>query len=703
MPVDDPVPAGLHIRRAGAGNSVEPDVPRAYRPPTVSLLAPQAAPETPRSRPHRRARPPGARGRLPDRDARRRRRGRRRRRRRVGLRAARRRPGRTAAAPGRRPRRARLLRPHRHRPTRDLPHRPPARPRRRRRPGRHRLAGADEPAVLPGQRRRTAGPACAAAGSASPAASSPVTRTSCSPAGDEHREPVPAGGDRAAAQRARCATSSPPSSPTRTTSSGPRWPSRSACRARRAPARPRSACTARPTCSTRTAASWPGPACWWSGPNRAFLRYIEEVLPTLGEVDVDQTTVAGLTARVPVRAVDPPEVAVLKGDAADGRGAAPGAVGRDRASRRTRSRCRWPAASTGCRVERLKRYVDDLRRRAPRRRRPAAAALRRRPGAAGDAASRRTPAGRRRRPAAAPPTPRPARPPAAPRCAAFCDAVWPARDAAGAGAATSGPTPPGWPAPPAACSTDEEQALLRWPTAPRSVRTAPWTEADAVLVDEVAGLLERTPGYGHVVVDEAQDLSPMQCRAVARRLAAGSLTVLGDLAQATSPWSPSDWQQTLAGLGRPDTVVRPLTRGYRVPGRGPRLRQPAAAADRARPAGGHRGPLRAGALRAAAGDARSPSRWSRWSPSCGPRPGSIGVVCADAAVAGGRRAARGAPGLDGGGADRRRRGAPAAVAVVPATLAKGLEFDASWWSTRPRSWPPSRAVCTGSTSSSPAR
>ena len=47
--------------------------------------------------------------------------------------------------------------------------------------------------------------------------------------------------------------------------------------------------------------------------------------------------------------------------------------------------------------------------------------------------------------------------------------------------------------------TDEEQALLRWPAPPRSVRTARWTPADAVLVDEVAGLLERTPGYGHVV------------------------------------------------------------------------------------------------------------------------------------------------------------------------------------------------------------
>src|SRR6185312_13444225 len=51
------------------------------------------------------------------------------------------------------------------------------------------------------------------------------------------------------------------------------------------------------------------------GPNRAFLRYIEQVLPTLGEVDVEQATVADLTARVPVRGVDAPEVAVLKGDA----------------------------------------------------------------------------------------------------------------------------------------------------------------------------------------------------------------------------------------------------------------------------------------------------------------------------------------------------------------------------------------------------
>jgi DNA helicase IV len=255
---------------------------------------------------------------------------------------------------------------------------------------------------------------------------------------------------------------------------------------------------------------------------------------------------------------------------------------------------------------------------------------------------------------------------------AFCDEVWPARDAAGllcelwsdaerlARAAR-------------VLLDDDEQAMLRWPAPPRSVRSAPWTDADAVLVDELAGLLERTPGYGHVVLDEAQDLSPMQCRAVARRLAAGSLTVLGDLAQATSPWAPSDWQETLAGLGRPATVVRPLTRGYRVPGEvldfanrllpliAPDL--PAATAVRTDPGALRVRPVTAlgGPLADVVGELAA-------------APGSIGVVCAAAAVAevAALLTVAGLPAQvladDGGEAGR--------VAVVPATLAKGLEFDA---------------------------
>ena len=253
---------------------------------------------------------------------------------------------------------------------------------------------------------------------------------------------------------------------------------------------------------------------------------------------------------------------------------------------------------------------------------------------------------------------------------AFCDAVWPAVDPAELVCGLM--SDPGRLARAArGVLSEEEQALLRWATPPRSVRAARWTPADAVLVDEVAGMLERTPGYGHVVVDEAQDLSPMQCRAVARRLAAGSLTVLGDLAQATSPWSAADWAQTLAGLGRPDTTVRPLTRGYRVPGEvldfanrllpviAPGL--PAATAVRREPGSLQLRPVAvlAAPLVEVVGELAGSE-------------GSTGVVCADAAVpevVGLLRAA----GLQVEALTDDAE--PTRISVVPATLAKGLEFD----------------------------
>src|SRR5690606_24749938 len=110
-----------------------------------------------------------------------------------------------------------------------------------------------------------------------------------------------------------------------------------------------------------------------------------------------------------------------------------------------------------------------------------------------------------------------------------------------------------------------EQKALLWPKPPRSARSARWSAADLVLLDELAGLIERPGGYGHVVIDEAQDLSPMQCRAIARRSPFGSVTVLGDLAQGTTPWAARDWPQFLTHLGKPDAVVTPLTTGFRVP------------------------------------------------------------------------------------------------------------------------------------------
>ena len=113
--------------------------------------------------------------------------------------------------------------------------------------------------------------------------------------------------------------------------------------------------------------------------------------------------------------------------------------------------------------------------------------------------------------------------------------------------------------------TPDEQRLLLWNRPPRTVKTARWSAADVLLIDEAAGLVDRVPSYGHIVLDEAQDLSPMQCRAIARRCEHGSLTVLGDLAQGTAPWAAVDWRTTMSHLGKPDAAVVPLTLGFRVP------------------------------------------------------------------------------------------------------------------------------------------
>ncbi|MFJ8827362.1 HelD family protein [Streptomyces sp. NPDC102467] len=110
-----------------------------------------------------------------------------------------------------------------------------------------------------------------------------------------------------------------------------------------------------------------------------------------------------------------------------------------------------------------------------------------------------------------------------------------------------------------------EQRAVLWGRPPRSYKSAKWSAADLVLLDEIAGMLDHPEGYGHIVVDEAQDLSPMQARSVARRAAFGSLTVLGDLAQGTTPWAARSWRELLGHLGKPNAPVVPLTTGFRVP------------------------------------------------------------------------------------------------------------------------------------------
>lgn len=102
-----------------------------------------------------------------------------------------------------------------------------------------------------------------------------------------------------------------------------------------------------------------------------------------------------------------------------------------------------------------------------------------------------------------------------------------------------------------------------------------WTSDDVPLLDEARTLLgPRTPReavgrirtYGHIVVDEAQDLSPMQLRMVGRRSLNGSLTLVGDIAQATSAWAHASWD-SVVDLVSPEVPPRfaELTIGYRLP------------------------------------------------------------------------------------------------------------------------------------------
>ena len=80
------------------------------------------------------------------------------------------------------------------------------------------------------------------------------------------------------------------------------------------------------------------------------------------------------------------------------------------------------------------------------------------------------------------------------------------------------------------------------------------------------GSEDEVRAFGHIVVDEVQDLSPMQLRMLARRSLSGSMTVVGDIAQATGPWAPSGWDDITRHLSpqRPPRLVE-LTVSYRTP------------------------------------------------------------------------------------------------------------------------------------------
>jgi DNA helicase IV len=94
-----------------------------------------------------------------------------------------------------------------------------------------------------------------------------------------------------------------------------------------------------------------------------------------------------------------------------------------------------------------------------------------------------------------------------------------------------------------------------------------WSVADQFLVDEANSMLNGTPfTFGHVIVDEAQDHSAVSLRVIGRRSPQGSMTILGDLAQSTTPAGQQDWTTALAHIRATAAEVAVLTIGYRVPG-----------------------------------------------------------------------------------------------------------------------------------------
>jgi hypothetical protein len=291
------------------------------------------------------------------------------------------------------------------------------------------------------------------------------------------------------------------------------------------------------------------------GPNRAFLQYISAVLPALGEVEVEQSSVDDLIGSVPVRGSDLPHTASLKQDARLAE-----VLARALAVQigRPTDGLVVPDGSWRWRIsqEALRRIVDEVRREHPAygvgrervRARTVALLLRQAEARRGDS----------------PPETWVRRMGRHVEVRSFLDQVWPdvtpeqlvfrlLSDASALAAAAEG------------ILSAEEQSALLWQRPPRTIKATKWSAADTVLIDEAGGLIDRLPSFGHVVVDEAQDLSPMQCRAIARRSEHGSITLLGDLAQGTAPWAARDWAETLVHLGKPGARVVALTTGFRVP------------------------------------------------------------------------------------------------------------------------------------------
>lgn len=311
------------------------------------------------------------------------------------------------------------------------------------------------------------------------------------------------------------------------------------------------------------------------GPNPVFLRYIDNVLPSLGETGVVLSTVSGLVDDVPTRALETPAGAAIKGDSRMAKVVANAVRSRQRGLRHDLVvgygpyRLRLTPADTAAIVASVRRRGGPHNPRRARIERLVAERLYERYEQAVTRARRITSAAR-----------------AAeiddfwyvlkddPAVREALDRLWPRLHAVELIHDLFGARPLITLAARGVLTNDEAALLYR----PRSTSLdeIPWTDADAALVDEARVLLGPPrplapdevllPTFGHVVVDEAQDLSPMQLRMLGRRCLGGSITLVGDIAQATGPWAPRRWADILQHLPKSwKSREVELTIGYRTP------------------------------------------------------------------------------------------------------------------------------------------
>ncbi len=301
------------------------------------------------------------------------------------------------------------------------------------------------------------------------------------------------------------------------------------------------------------------------GPNRLFLTYIEQVLPSLGEAGVEVSMLADLLPGTRVKGLDGPRVSRIKGDLR--------MISVLRRARRDRQRPLRADVTLGFGLRRLRLTVDqsaEIVRQARKRFRTHNRARRyveeqmykrlAESGARTDSPGPDVETVRERLHGSI-------------ELREALEWMWPVltpthflHDLFGSTALLRSAA--------GSVLTPEETDFLYRPRTAHASEVV-WTADDAPLLDEALALLGPRPGhkhadtvrtYGHIVVDEAQDLSPMQLRMISRRSLNGSMTVVGDIAQATSAWGHDSWDSVVEHLpGKKEPRFAELTIGYRLP------------------------------------------------------------------------------------------------------------------------------------------